>query len=228
MEITVLKEEARGCGYRHSGKDGVGLYLMGDGIWEPCERIPFPLGFCPSCGEGIKFSRGFTWIDPSKLFSPILDPKCDLLLPTNAFNDSLLFAMGKHQHQTCAMCSPPSGRHGLLWIGEKFYSPGGFMAEAMTRGISKRIATFPKGFKIGETVVYLAHKKAVRGDEKGKETPGVITVFKPDRLELVVDTTNPEELPSRAITLKDKLGDKARIVKVERVAEQLNLLEEAE
>lgn len=211
MEITVLKEQARGCGYRKSGKDGVGLYLVGGGIMEPCERLPFPLDICPCCSAGIKFSRGFTWITPSKLFDPKLEPKCD---PNQLKN---------HHHAACCMCNPPADRHGLLWVGEKFYTPSSFNQEAAHRGVSKRIPTLPHGFEFGSTLVYLAHKKAVTvTNDEGEidHTPGVILAFRPVKLEIVVDTTNPEELPSRAKSIAEKLGDNARIVKIEPLFEQ--------
>ncbi len=215
MEITVLKEQARGCGYRHSGPDGVGLYLMGDGIWEVCERLPFPVGTCPCCGEGVKFSRGFTWITPSKLLAPGIFPSC-----VKDFNT-------KHHHELCLFCAPPADRHGLMWIGEKFYTPGSFTEEAMIRGVSKRIASLPHGFKIGEHVIYLAHKKVIPVDPESTESAstGIFTAFRPSRLEIVVDTTDPEALPKRAVSIAEKLGDKARIVKIEPVCSQLNLLD---
>lgn len=224
MEITVLKEESRGCGYRHSSKDGVGLYLMGDGIFEVCERLPFPIGTCPCCGAGTKFSRGFTWITPSKLFAPEAHPQCDIQPNGQGWVPEP--RTRNHRHEVCLMCSPLEGKHGLLWVGEKFYTTGSFLQEAVTRGISKRIATFPKGFKLGETVVYLAHKKAIPTAEESQ--PAVFTAFKPNRLELVVDTTNPEDLPKRALSIAEKLGDKARIVKVEPMYQQQSLLKEAE
>ena len=216
MEIMVLKEDARGCGYRHSGKDGVGLYLMGDGIFDICERLPFPIGVCPCCGQGTKFSRGFTWIEPRKLIGPQCEPQCFL-------DDQNPNPVSRHNHDTCVACRPPEGKHGLLWTGEKYYTPGSFLQEAVTRGISKRIASIPKGFKIGETVVYLAHKKAI--PTEGESLAAIFTAYCPSRLDIVVDTINPDELPSRAVSIAKKLGDKARIVKIEPTAVQQNLLE---
>jgi hypothetical protein len=228
MEITVSKEESRGCGYRHSGVDGVGLYLMGTGIFEICERLPFPLGVCPVCGEGTKFSRGFTWITPVKLFGALRPPVCDMtrgLVPEPGPG---------HAHIFCNLCSPLEGKHGLLWVGEKFYSVGSFMQEAVTRGISKRIATLPHGFEVGKTVVYLAHQKAIKdipyyGNENDTGyIPGVFTVFRPSCLDIVVDSADPNDLPERAVNIAKKLGDKCRLVKVEPVYEQENLFPEEE
>jgi hypothetical protein len=124
------------------------------------------------------------------------------------------------------MCDPPEGKHGLLWVGEKFYTPRSFLDEAVGRGISKRVASLPKGFEIGKTVVYLAHKKCIPTEEESQ--PAIFTAYKPSRLEIVVDTTNPDELPSRAISIAKKLGDKARIVKIEPTYKQQSFLEEDE
>lgn len=80
MDITIetRHESERGCGFRKSGKDGVGIYLVGDGIFEPCERLPFPLTACPTCGGGIRFGRGWTWISPALLFASDILPLCDM------------------------------------------------------------------------------------------------------------------------------------------------------
>ena len=217
MEVITLKEPARGCGYRRSGPDGVGLYLMGPGVFEICERLPWPLVICPCCGAGIKFGRGFTWVEPEKLFNRSLKPQC--LADIGVLD-------GHHNHALCALCTPPEGRHGLLWVGDKFYTPSSFLREAVGRGISKRIASIPHGFKVGETVVYLAHKKAI--PTEGESLPAVFTVFKPSHIDIVVDTTNVDELPGKALAIADKLGDKARLVKIEPQFKQLNLLQESE
>lgn len=221
MQIEISKEEARGCGYRHSGKDGVGLYLMGDGNFEICERLPFPVDVCPCCGEGINFGRGFTWVTPEKLFGPQRLPQC-------YFDSS---EMGgnhgrdcNHGHDKCFVCSPPTGKHGLMWVGEKFYTPGSFLQEAVTRGISKRISSLPRGFVIGNTLVYLAHKKAYDPGEGEPSESAIFTVFKPNRLDIVVDVTDPSELPKRALSIAKKVEvDAFRFVKVEPVYKQDSL-----
>lgn len=193
---------------------------MGDGIFEVCERLPFPIGVCPCCGQGTKFSRGFTWITPRELMNPNAKPQC--WLDVEHMGEKIK-GWSHHQHESCSLCRPPEGKHGLLWVGEKFYTPGSFLQEAVTRGISKRIASFPKGFKIGETVVYLAHKKAI--PTEGESLPAIFTAYRPSRVDIVVDVINPDELPARAISIAKKLGDKARIIKIEPPAVQQNLLE---
>lgn len=216
FEINVTTEHERGCGFRHSGPDGVGLYLMGEGFFESCERLPFPLNLCPTCGAGIKFSRAFTWIEPQTIFEPFhTNPRC---LPD----------MPNHNHGLCFMCNPMKGKHGLMWVGEKFYDPDTFTAEARRMGISKRIASLPQGFEFGKTIVYLAHKKAIKIDVSCYEDKepmftyqaAVFMVFKPTRLELVVDVTDPDELPEKAKNLAKRHGSNARIVKVERAGTQ--------
>lgn len=210
MQIVVLKEQARACGYRRPGTDGVGLYLMGDGIWVACERLPFPLTVCPCCGEGIRFSRGFTWIRPAALFAPDRQPKCSIGQPS--MRDMFI---ANHWHEGCYLCAPPTIPHGLMWVGEKFYTPASFTVEAITRGISKRIASVPHGFQIGTHIVYLAHKKTAVSQNAASYGPGVFMVFKPSGLDIVVDTSDPEKLPARAVNLGQKYETVARIVKVE-------------
>lgn len=83
------------------------------------------------------------------------------------------------------------GQCGLIWIGETHYPTiGHFNREAERMGISRRIPAVPKGFVVGETVVLLAHRKAIIGEiEMGKEveySPGIFRIFKPDRIERVV------------------------------------------
>jgi hypothetical protein len=91
------------------------------------------------------------------------------------------------------------GRAGLLWIGEKFYPiVADFSLEAEMDGISRRITQVPRGFVAGETWVLLAHRKAIVGPyEIGQEptfTPGIFRVFRPERIEVVVDGTEPDEV----------------------------------
>jgi len=88
-------------------------------------------------------------------------------------------------------------RAGLIWVGDKFYSPREFLLEASVLGVSRRVTCLPRGFKIGETFVFLAHTKAchvwvsdaVTSDGQiGEvvEEPGIFCVFKPTRVEFIV------------------------------------------
>lgn len=224
IELSV--EEERGCGFRRSGKDGVGIYLRGEGEGETCERLPYPIGHCPTCGEGIHFSRGWTWIMQDLLLDGT--PYCNRYLPHSSVVNPESDA--KHSHDTCVMCHPEFAgeRAGMLWVGEKFYTPEKFIAEGHSMGLSKRISAIPHGFEVGKTWVYLAHVKACKikmlvdsntleglnGPTKEVRKPGIFYVFRPTLVDLVVDTRDPDKLPARAKALKDKLGDDARLVKV--------------
>jgi hypothetical protein len=150
---------------------------------------------CPTCHQGIKPSRSWTWIAPRELFGT-----------------------GECSHGHCTIC--PVGlavpeRAGLLWIGEKFYpTTGEFLTEANAMGISRRLPAIPRGFEIGKDWVFLAHRFAmttpcecilpgtdVKGQKACKEckgkgflgTPGIFSVFRPTVWEKVVDENTPEE-----------------------------------
>jgi hypothetical protein len=96
------------------------------------------------------------------------------------------------------------GRAGLLWIGEAFYkTPTDFLIEGAEMGVSRRIASVPRNFKVGETWILLAHSKAVRtvvvdpdmkmalfpdapAATKVVYKPGIFYVWRPQRLEKIM------------------------------------------
>lgn len=176
--IHTSKELPRGCGYRKPG----GVYLVCDPknlIY--CGKLPFPLEVCPTCNNGIKAARGWTWVD----MRPLAPPVC---------------TRGEDCHSLCPLREPPK-RAGLLWVGEQFYAtPVEWLREAARQGISRRVRRWPKGFRVGETPVYLAHRHAL-----GEKKPGVIFGFVPDRIEYVVKGTEDDEelerLAERGFTL---------------------------
>lgn len=172
--IRVSIEEKRGCGFRKPG----GLYLMGGGVSAPCCKLPFPLTVCPCCGGGVKFTRGFTWINTD-------------LFPGSCADE---------RERLCVL-NLEGVQMGLLWVGELFYStPGEFSREADRQGISRRISAVPRGFEVGKTWVALAHIKAING-----ESPGIFRVFRPDRIEYVIagneSAEELEALEKRGISL---------------------------
>jgi len=160
--VKISYEEKRGCGWRKRG----GLYLVADNSQAQCGRLPIPLDVCPICGAGIKPARGWTWIE-SNLIAPKLSGPC-----------------AADNCPSCPLHDPhnlPFKRAGLLWVGEKFYPKAeDFLDEAAKMGISRRLNHLPHGFRLGETWVMLAHRRAI-GDKAG-----IFSLFKPERLEYIV------------------------------------------
>lgn len=194
-------ETERACGFRKVG----GLYLVGGLVASSCHRLPFSVGACPHCGNGIKYHRGWKWILPASLFGKC--PEC-------------IKKQNSECGYECAMCFPPDGKHGLVWIGKKFYTPESYTAESKAMGVSKRISAVPKQFELGKTIVYLAHLRAgreyVRDEEVSiteesfqmteKKVPAVFLVFKPTAIEKIItesmskDEKEMEKLRKQGIT----------------------------
>lgn len=182
----MATEAKRACGYRKVG----GLYMSSythEGI--ACCKLPIKLDICPTCNGGIKQTRAFQWIDPT----PWLKGRClKMHLPCPA---QFPEAMGE--------------RVGLLWVGEQFYAkPDDFIAEANRLGISRRVKAIPRGFKLGEDWVFLAHPKVFHeeteftfNDEdepseviiKDKWVGGIFRIFKPEVFEKIVTSTMAED-----------------------------------
>jgi hypothetical protein len=186
-------EKKRGCGYRKIG----GLYLVSDGAGIACDRLPIALDVCPVCSHGFKQTRGWTWVDVNGLVGGV-HRDCEDEFP-------------------CPLCmaTDEMGKAGLIWIGERFYkTPADFDKESAELGVSRRLKAVPRGFKVGETWVLLAHPKTIRMgcsacmakgyigemgqselceacDGKGhKFLAGIFKVWRPQRLEKIL----PESL----------------------------------
>jgi len=143
-------EAIRGCGFRHVG----GLYLCGEYSSAPCDRLPLPLTTCPVCGGGIKVSRGFTQINPCRLWAPHDYSHRDE-------NSGIFIQHCNDRIRPCHVCDPKDEIAYIMGVGEKYYkTPDDFLREARQLGISKRIPFIPKELKLGETIVYLAHPRA--------------------------------------------------------------------
>jgi len=197
-------EPKRGCGYRKIG----GTYLVSGPEGFSCDRLPFKLCICPVCGQGVKFSRGWTWVDIGKLVGGphlLKDGVSAFHLlkdGISAFPDGIICKC-----PLCPLCVAPQtmGRGGLLWVGARFYpKPEHFMAEGLSLGFSRRIASIPRGFKLGSTWVLMAHKKGflemvkepinpeqpeLVPIEKVKYSPGVFTVWRPTKIERILPDT---------------------------------------
>jgi len=200
-------EAKRGCGFRKVG----GLYLVAPPLNFHCDRGVIPLVVCKSCGGGIKPSRGWTWINPRGLFDvhyvAVPDPTKERLrkalaeiAPGYIVKNPVEYCPDcKHG---CFLCLPPSGNEGLLWIGDKFYSPDGFLKEAIALGVSRRIAAVPRGFELGKTIVYVAHRKAIKkvgfavfGEDipEPEFVPGIFAAFRPTAIEKIVTETEARD-----------------------------------
>jgi hypothetical protein len=162
VEIQVRIDRERGCGWRKPG----GIYLISGGVGAPCGKLPLPLEKCPTCSHGIKFTRGFTWVDGDVLFREVACKSPDA--PKNCV--------------TCPMnvplfsSNPELGRCGLIWIGESFYkTPADWLKEARELGISRRIATVPNDFEVGKTWIFVAHLKAIAETCKERDAFTLLT-----------------------------------------------------
>jgi len=197
--IEIRNEAKRGCGYRKPG----GLYMVTEGVSVAVPCLPVPLHVCPVCYQGVKATRSFQWIEPGRLLLDLVEkntPACPQCMGLT---------------QVCAMASTLKGKAGLMWIGDKYYTPESFRKEAAQMGISKRIPNVPKDFKIGEHWVFLGHRKAIvqhvghvgSQELKDEYKPGIFTAFKPTAIEYVVKPDDSVEkldsLAKRGITLVD-------------------------
>jgi len=180
--IQTSYEGKRGCGYRT--KPG-SLYLISGGLALPCGKLPVPLEVCPTCGAGFKPSRGWTWVDACGLArATVADKECKAPFCEHC--------------PVIAMLRGDIQKAGLLWIGEKFYKrPLDFVKEAGQMGVCRRIPHVPNDFKLGETWVLLAHRKAitehVADNIEAEYKPGIFQVFKPTAVEILCDGTEQDE-----------------------------------
>lgn len=189
--VRVVTEGARGCGYRKVG----GKYLVCDGEAMPCPALPLEVSRCPCCDAGIKPTRGFAWFSPALFFKFPCPPSCE-------------------RYQERGRCEPfKQDRAGIVWVGGKFYpKPIDWLAESERMGVSRRIPQVPKDLEVGKTWVFVGHREAVdvkcecfdeikgpdpdcekcdgEGQHKG---PGVFSMFKPTRIEVVVDADISQE-----------------------------------
>lgn len=152
-------EARRGCGFRKVH----GTYLVSGDIWATCDRLPVEVKPCPTCGGGIHFPLSLKEINPLDLFGK--HDKC------------------KDEHKPCPMCQPTKDPAYILGVGKMFYNdPTKFISEAVNMGVCKRVAFIPKNLKVGKTVIYLIHKKAIY-DGHERYRMGVFATFVPKRIE---------------------------------------------
>ena len=149
-----------------------GLYLIAGAPAEPCPLLPVALHVCPTCGEGLKPARSWTWVDADKLLGlPLQHP-----------------AGSPPEHPARCPLGHRLGRAGLLMDRlEAFYpTPQAFMEEAARAGISRLITAVPREFQRGRTWVLCAHRSAIAAAPGADPTAGVFTLFRPTAVEYVV------------------------------------------
>lgn len=179
-------EAKRGCGFRKVG----GLYLVGAGTGAQCDRLPIAIEVCPCCGGGIRQSRGWSWVDIAGLVGG--DHK-NVVVTNSELTGEVRTEFPCHcMSGLCPLCHNVAkmGRGGLIWVGTQFYPTiEAFEAEARAQGISRRIAAIPRGFKLGDVVLF-AHPRGVlqsTGELTGKYVPAIFRVWRPSRLERIFD-----------------------------------------
>jgi len=141
----MAAEPKRGCGYRKVG----GYYLVSEGESFGCGRIPFKLEKCSRCDHLSPFSRIMQRLEGREVTHAA--PRCEH------------HGSGSPMCESCPVreLNPPTPM-GLLWVGEKHYSPEEFSKEAFGMGVSKRLnGPPPKWFRVGEHWVLLAHVKGI-------------------------------------------------------------------
>ena len=228
MDRTLVKtvhDERRGCGWRQPG----GLYVRSGGHSAMgCKRMPYPLETCPVCSGGIKPSRSWTWLDVPQLLLAgsgikTRQEQCSYCRGSGRFLEAgpclscdrgTLTRSTACSHGNCSVCPMGGGaepKTGLLWIGDKFYSPQSFLDESHQMGVSRRLPNVPNDFVAGRTWVLCAHRKGITepcpdkspfphpGDCPGCEgtgkhhVPAIFAAFKSETIEYVVKGTETKE-----------------------------------
>jgi len=191
-------ESLRGCGYRKVGS----LYLCGTGIAVPCDMLPLELTPCPTCGFEIPFTRNLMRINKQWITNkaekhhsniPTLDPK-----------DCTCYQL--YRNLKCPLCFPNKNNlthYGLMWVGERYYTPSSFVKEAIKMGVSKKIPDVPKWLEMGKTWILLAHKKVpfynpedlkftpfsatkVLATKEPEYKPAIFYAFRPQTIEMPI------------------------------------------
>lgn len=199
-------EPERGCGYRKAG----GLYLVGGGVGEPCERLPIDLSTCPCCKRSpIRQQQGIEPAGVQYIFGQALP--CDR-------GDQAAADQGHHGR--CVLCNEklmaeadPSDEFFVLWIGKQYYStPADWTKEANKLGVSRRMSSIPKKMVLGKSWVLVAHPEVTKSEcpdcegkgfvaaeakdtpkeceacegKRFKMNPAIFHCFRPRAIELVV------------------------------------------
>jgi hypothetical protein len=149
-------------------------------------------------------------------------------------NPELLFGWHgecKDEFRPCLVCDPTSELAYIMRVGEQYYpTPGDFIKEGISQGYSKRIAQIPRNFKVGKTVIYLAHINACIVKEpvsalqqaesllKQEESPrlvevekvkrvmGIFSAFIPQRIEKIYWQSELDAMSDKELESLEKRG----------------------
>lgn len=180
MPIKHIPRIRRGCGVRKEG----GIYLFfSAAMVHHCHRLPMPLPeACPCCGEEIRFLRSIRVISPFDMFGTCQKPTQTGEVPVQCVCPL-----------SCPICYPnPDEKAGLMWVGEKYYTPESFSAEAHAHGISKRIPAVPKQLKVGDLVLFL-HKKGWDRQGRDRVKPGIFMAARITEVQKVLTAKQAED-----------------------------------
>lgn len=196
-----MTETERGCGWRQVG----GVYLVGTGIKATCDALPIPLKDCPTCGFEVKFSRSIQAVHAGYMAALLSGHVCQetfacpICYYARVYPD-LAAQLSKKERRSRGV---PSLVY-FMFVSKKFYTPEGFIQEANTQGISKRIApnSLPRTFVLGQDWVYLVHNEVpIRAiaDDQGAvlktETVhkrAIFYGFRPQRIEIILWADTPQ------------------------------------
>lgn len=156
---------------------------MSEGLGMSCNLLPFHLHVCPTCGHGIRPTRGgWTWVKPDPLMPHHSDPDTTRRHPGCPLNDEGL--LGE--------------KAGLMWIGGSYYpTPEAWLAEGKAMGFSRRITGVPRGLEVGVTWILTAHRKVHLGWTEVKPADELALVSKPEREPIVGPAVFHLWVPSR-------------------------------
>lgn len=166
--VENIQIEERRCGKRIPG----GLYFVGDIPVEDMSNF-LPRRLKCSCGiPFLDFSRNVQKIQPYVYFPEL--------------------RKGEDRPANMPALFDKKDNAWIVSVGQAkgYATPGVFIEEAQRLGISRYIKEIPRGFKIGESWVFLLHAKVfsvdVPGQKKPDWEPGIFAMFKPRRIEYVV------------------------------------------
>ncbi len=183
-EGNMAQEAKRGCGFRHVGS----VYLVGDGVWGNCDRLPMEIKPCPGCGHFMRPGRALTSFNPQTYFK---DHK----------------GCGDNKFSHCLVCQPADEAAFIQSVGIQHYPKASdFSEEAHRLGVSRCVnwKKLPKGFKLGVTPVYLSHDLALETmlDPETQPEAEPLPGFEPDKKKHKRDPNQPRLLDAPRVEKK--------------------------